>query len=76
MWKSFTKSQKNANFESSTIHLVGVDMLEISYSILITEKYFYMIEKRIHIFLFAVETLGSSFTWFRRERNMHILTQS
>ena len=41
--------------------------MEIANSILIIEKHFYRIKKRINIGIFAVETLGSSFTWFRHD---------
>ena len=41
VYKKFTVS-KNTNL-GSTIHLVAVDMIEITNSILIIETYFYMI---------------------------------
>ena len=44
----------------STIHLVGLDKIEMADSIIIKETFFYMISKRMHSGLFAVETLGSS----------------
>ena len=46
-------------------------MIEIANSILIIEKYFYVILKRIFSGLFAVETLGSLFTWFRHDRYIY-----
>ena len=55
----------------STIHLVGVDTIEIGNSILIIETYLCMISKLINGGLFAVETLGSSFTWFRHEKYIY-----
>ena len=41
--ETFYLVRKNTNLESSTIHLVGVDTIEIVNSILIIEKYFYVI---------------------------------
>ena len=40
--ETFYPVTKNTNLESSTIHLIGVDMIEIENSILIIEKYFYI----------------------------------
>ena len=41
--ETFYLDAKNTNLGLSTIHLVGVDMIEIANLILIIEKYFYMI---------------------------------
>ena len=41
--ETFYLDTKKNNLGLSTIHLVGVDMIEISDSILIIEKYFHII---------------------------------
>ena len=41
--ETFYLDTKNTNLGLSSIHLVGVDMIEIADSILIIETYFYMI---------------------------------
>ena len=50
-WMSYINiylDRKNKNLGLSTIHLVGVDMIEIAVSILIIETYFHIILKRIN----------------------------
>ena len=51
--ETFYLVTKNTNLGSS-IHLLGVDFIEIENSILIIETYFYMIYKCINIGIFAV----------------------
>ena len=41
--ETFYLATKNTNLGSSTIHLVGVNIIEVANSILIIETYFYMI---------------------------------
>ena len=41
--QTFYLVTKNTNLGAPTIHLVGVDMIEIANSILIIEMYFYII---------------------------------
>ena len=66
-YKNIFLVTKNTNLESSTIHLVGGDMIQIAE----LHKRIFIYKKRINIGLFAVRTLESSFTWYRHERYIY-----